>query len=325
LVDQTIAKLLFCSNERSESLSQENTYQLGFGCAKLTHHWSSKGSLKNLHTAFNEGVTHFDVARMYGFGIAENILGKFVQGKRDKLVIASKAGMNPRVKFLKNQFVQQVARKASSLRRREATPFKASNLNQSINLEECQESFNQSLKSLGTEYLDYLFLHEPSLSEAQRDDVLEWLDRLKEKGQIIKYGVAGYYDSKELSTFSNQELVVQTCDNLLDSLPSREGKLFFFSPFSQIRTIRELLENESEVRRRTSDLMGFDVVEHLPRFLMMNTKLHRSSNTLIFSSTRNENIKSNIQAWNSIDCPDLELKRNFAAARNLILDHINDV
>ncbi len=46
------------------------TSRLGFGCVQLTAHDSRKEALSVLEHAFSLGITHFDVARAYGFGRA---------------------------------------------------------------------------------------------------------------------------------------------------------------------------------------------------------------------------------------------------------------
>jgi aryl-alcohol dehydrogenase-like predicted oxidoreductase len=47
-----------------------------------------------LARAFDLGVNYFDTARIYGQGKSEQILGRFLQGKRDKIVLASKTYSN---------------------------------------------------------------------------------------------------------------------------------------------------------------------------------------------------------------------------------------
>ena len=71
---------------------------IGFGC------WGASGSgswtdhtdeeqIKAIRTAIDQGVNFFDVAPIYGMGHAEEVLGKAVKGLRDKVFIATKAGI----------------------------------------------------------------------------------------------------------------------------------------------------------------------------------------------------------------------------------------
>jgi aryl-alcohol dehydrogenase-like predicted oxidoreductase len=47
------------------------TSRLGFGCVQLTSHRKRREAPFVLERAFSLGITHFDVARKYGFGRAE--------------------------------------------------------------------------------------------------------------------------------------------------------------------------------------------------------------------------------------------------------------
>src|SRR6476469_451778 len=69
--------------------------RLGFGCVKLTTHRERSDAVRILDQAFALGITHFDVARAYGFGRAEYILGEFLRGKRDRVTVATKFGLVP--------------------------------------------------------------------------------------------------------------------------------------------------------------------------------------------------------------------------------------
>jgi aryl-alcohol dehydrogenase-like predicted oxidoreductase len=50
-------------------------------------------SLATLERAYALGVTHFDTADMYGSGHNESLLARFLVGRRDRVVIASKFGI----------------------------------------------------------------------------------------------------------------------------------------------------------------------------------------------------------------------------------------
>ena len=72
-----------------------NLSALGFGCASIMGKMSEKSSTYALSYAFDVGITHFDIARSYGFGMAERALGEFIKNKRDKLTVTSKFGVVP--------------------------------------------------------------------------------------------------------------------------------------------------------------------------------------------------------------------------------------
>ncbi|WP_280338826.1 aldo/keto reductase [Nocardia neocaledoniensis] len=53
-------------------------------------------SIAAIHRAYDLGVTHFDTAEMYGWGVGEKLLGRAVAPFRDDVVIATKFGFTPR-------------------------------------------------------------------------------------------------------------------------------------------------------------------------------------------------------------------------------------
>lgn len=69
---------------------------LGLGCMGMSEFYGPTDetqSLATLERAFALGVTHFDTADMYGSGHNETLLGRFLAGKRDRVVVATKFGI----------------------------------------------------------------------------------------------------------------------------------------------------------------------------------------------------------------------------------------
>jgi len=69
----------------------------GFGTFHLSKHGFKGGSLhhsvKTLETALSLGVTFFDTAPVYGFGMAERILGEMLRPLRESVLLATKCGL----------------------------------------------------------------------------------------------------------------------------------------------------------------------------------------------------------------------------------------
>jgi aryl-alcohol dehydrogenase-like predicted oxidoreductase len=71
--------------------------ELGLGCMGMTHAYGSfddAESIATVHRAIELGVTLFDTAEVYGPFTNEELLGRALAGKRDKVVIATKFGFD---------------------------------------------------------------------------------------------------------------------------------------------------------------------------------------------------------------------------------------
>lgn len=70
---------------------------IGLGCMNICHAYgepvSEAEAGKLLHAALDAGVTHFDTAALYGFGVSETLVGKFLSAERQRFTLASKCGM----------------------------------------------------------------------------------------------------------------------------------------------------------------------------------------------------------------------------------------
>src|SRR5690348_1908156 len=69
---------------------------LAFGCGSMLGRVGRRQSLRAIAQALDAGITHFDIARSYGYGEAEALLGEALKGaRRDRVVIATKLGLAP--------------------------------------------------------------------------------------------------------------------------------------------------------------------------------------------------------------------------------------
>src|SRR5687767_1037965 len=64
--------------------------RIGFGCMSLPV--DEKVAFTVLDSALDAGINYLDTADIYNDGVNEVTIGKAIRGRRDKIVLASKAG-----------------------------------------------------------------------------------------------------------------------------------------------------------------------------------------------------------------------------------------
>jgi aryl-alcohol dehydrogenase-like predicted oxidoreductase len=190
--------------------------RLSFGTGSLHHVLTSRARQDLLAAAYDSGFTHFDAAPSYGFGIAEQELGRFIVGRPGRVTVATKIGLYP----------PQGARSTSpSVWARKITGRVFSASSQAVvdwSLAAAIRSLDESLRRLRTGHIDLLLLHEPVYDALDSDVFLSWFENEHAKGRIRGWGLAGSVDRMG-PLLSNRALgmVLQ----IHDSLENREADL----------------------------------------------------------------------------------------------------
>ncbi len=122
-----------------------------------------------LRRAFDLGVTYFDTADAYDTGGGETILHEALGDKRSEIVIGTKFGYD---------IYNEAERPNQRERPHDWSP------------RYMRKALEQSLKRLGTDYIDLYQLHNPRIDAVRRDDLWEELERAKAEGLIRATGTA---------------------------------------------------------------------------------------------------------------------------------------
>ena len=284
--------------------------QLGFGCVRLTYNLTYRQAILNLQTAFDAGVTHFDVARLYGFGTAEKILGEFIKNKRDQVTVTSKFGYYPGNPLMGNLYIQNFARFAFRMLKKMPTKKAAQGaaneivLQKNFNIADAEKSLHTSLQALQTDYIDYYLLHEPTVEEACNPEIIDFLERQKQKGLIKEYGLGSFVDKIEnnIADLPEDYSVLQSDCSFPYDFPLHEEwvaskRLFFFSPFRYYQQTKELLEQDKALAELISQKMNINVNKNLVDLFLLHQLQSPFGSTTLFTSSHNANIKKTIEEW----------------------------
>lgn len=120
-------------------------------------------SIRAIHYALDAGINFFDTAANYGCGHSERILSQAIGDRRDKVVIATKFGY---VVDEEKKIVAETDNVVPRIR------------------QECEDS----LRRLGTDYIDLYQFHVNSYPPEKAADVRDMLETLVAEGKIRWYG-----------------------------------------------------------------------------------------------------------------------------------------
>ncbi len=139
----------------------------------MWHNFGSVDSMENmkkiLFTAFDNGITHFDLANNYGpvYGSAEENMGRILRSDllpyRDELVISTKAGYD----MWQGPYGNWGSKKYLTA------------------------SLDQSLKRMGLDYVDIYYHHRPD-PETPLEETMMALDLLVRQGKALYVGISNY-------------------------------------------------------------------------------------------------------------------------------------
>ncbi len=170
------------------------TTALGFGCSGIVGSNTRSESMGLLSAAVELGIRHFDVARSYGSGDAEAILGDFLTTTNEPCTVTSKCGIAPaatyglpgrRTKALARAVLRKVPGPYYGAVRSRAT---ARVRGGQFGPEQIRQSLETSLRALRRDRLEAFLLHECTPEEWASGSVQEVLSDLVGSGAI---GCAG--------------------------------------------------------------------------------------------------------------------------------------
>lgn len=169
---------------------------LGFGCSTIaslgTRHPRQEVE-STLREALDAGINFFDTADVYGQGDSERLLGKIIRGKREGIIVCTKAGLTvgpmERVVRLAKPFVNALMIRWRAARTATADIRRRSE-RQCFDPEYLRRRIEGSLRRLNVERIDLFLLHNPPTDMEERSGVFDMLNRFKQEGKLRHSGIS---------------------------------------------------------------------------------------------------------------------------------------
>lgn len=223
----------FASNERYQKMEYRRCGNSGLKLPAVSLGlWHNFGHIDNqenardiLRVAFDNGITHFDLANNYGPppGSAEENFGRIFKDDflpyRDELIISSKAGWG----MWPGPYGDWGSKKY------------------------LVASLDQSLKRMGLDYVDIFYHHRPD-PETPLEETMATLDLMVRQGKALYVGISSYQPEESAKAISILKAMGTPClihqpkysmldrwveDGLLDVLEENKVGCISFSPLAQ--------------------------------------------------------------------------------------------
>lgn len=184
--------------------------EVGFGVWTVSTGWwgevDDERSVRLLRRAHEKGINYFDTADTYGSGKGETLLFDTFGHMRDEVVISTKIGYD---------FYNHTERRGQQERPQDwSEGF-------------IRFALEQSLKRLGTDYVDFLQLHNTKMDAIENDALFGLMGELKREGKIRACGVAlgpkiGWLEEGVKAMRERDLDGLQMIYNLLEQDPGRD-------------------------------------------------------------------------------------------------------
>lgn len=127
--------------------------------------------IETIAAALDNDINFIDTAPLYGLGLAEEMIGRAIRGKRDQVVLADKCGL-----------VWDIEQG------RYAFDYRGKKVNRSLSEQSIRRELEQSLHRLGTDHIDLYQIHvfDP---DHPVEEPIQVLQGLKQEGKIRAIGL----------------------------------------------------------------------------------------------------------------------------------------
>jgi aryl-alcohol dehydrogenase-like predicted oxidoreductase len=185
----------FIMKKRKLGHSDLYVTELGLGCMSIGTEEKTARSI--IEAALEEGINYFDTADLYDFGENEKIVGQALKAVRENVILATKVGN--RWKPDQTSWTWDASKAY------------------------IKEEVKNSLKRLGTDYIDLYQLHGGTI-EDPIDETIEAFEELKAEGFIRYYGISSIRPNVIREYINKSSIVsVMMQYSMLDRRPEEEA------------------------------------------------------------------------------------------------------
>jgi aryl-alcohol dehydrogenase-like predicted oxidoreductase len=186
-----------------------NISEVGFGVWTVSTGWwgevDDERSVRIMRQAHERGINYFDTADTYGSGKGETLLADAFGHMRESIVISTKIGYD---------FYNHTARRGQQERPQDWSE------------DFIRFALEQSLRRLGTDYVDFLQLHNTKMDAIENDALFALMHEFKDEGKIRAYGVAlgpkiGWLEEGVRAMRERDVSGMQMIHNILEQDPGR--------------------------------------------------------------------------------------------------------
>ena len=296
--------------------------------------------LRLIAMASDAGITFFDTSNSYGGGQSEEVLGRGLRTRRDRVVVATKGGLRMS-RFgrlaLRIRPLLLPLRQVLKHFRRQLNVMRDGQKGYSYTAAEMRSSLEGSLRRLRTDYVDLYQFYNVSTSAVERDDLFEVMLRCKEEGKVRACGLSvvfpePLYRAHRFATLDTIQVGISLLDRsavptLLPLAAKRGIGVIACSPLAQglltsaaghvmaYETSHQTMDQLIEKRRQANELRrlerpGRTLAQAALRYVLDLPQL----STTIFSVTSEAQLHENLGA---LDCPSLS-ERELAAIGRVV-------